>query len=435
LINPTKSYWLYIEPYVHIAVKNRNALLYNTLGGEILEYHQHESEIIRTLKSLQSPRNLRVIAINGERLNRAPMKRFLQELRDSFMGDALEVSSKDDKPAQLVPLLKIQKDVVKMKKSPHHSPGESLKKYLEELTLFVTSRCDLKCGTAGKPECMGSYPAYRQFISCTKINSKHTSQYAHPKELPAADIENLLIESENSSLSTINIVGGNILEYSQLEILTKILNARPLDKNYYLHYLHLRYHESKLALLTGDRNRVILSVQFPVEANRLKESLSFLAKAGIAPSVRFIVRDEAEMEQAQSLVESLTISSPSLQPLYDGRNLSFFEKYVFVDREIIREAKPTETDILVRSVLNTFNFGRLTVLSNGKIYSDVNEPALGQLGRDSIYEIIYKEIIKGKSWFRVRKHISPCKQCIYNSLCPPPSPYERAAGRNNFCHL
>ena len=79
-------------------------------------------------------------------------------------------------------------------------------------------------------------------------------------------------------------MGGNILQHSQFEALTEMFSARSQDKNYFLHYLHLRQQESKLSLLAGDRNRVILSVHFPVDTERLKKALLVLATAGIAPS-------------------------------------------------------------------------------------------------------------------------------------------------------
>jgi hypothetical protein len=44
-MNSKKSYWFYIDPYVHISVKNTIALLYNTLSGKILEVKNTPSVI------------------------------------------------------------------------------------------------------------------------------------------------------------------------------------------------------------------------------------------------------------------------------------------------------------------------------------------------------------------------------------------------------
>ena len=55
-MNSKKSYWLYIDPYVHISVKNTTALLYNTLSGKILEVKNRPSvnKIIKRLKMLDN---------------------------------------------------------------------------------------------------------------------------------------------------------------------------------------------------------------------------------------------------------------------------------------------------------------------------------------------------------------------------------------------
>jgi pseudo-rSAM protein len=50
------------------------------------------------------------------------------------------------------------------------------------------------------------------------------------------------------------------------------------------------------------------------------------------------------------------------------------------------------------------------------------------------HEIVHKEIDNGKSWFRIRNQ-APCNDCVYQWLCPSPSDYEIAIGRQNLCHI
>ena len=91
--------------------------------------------------------------------------------------------------------------------------------------------------------------------------------------------------------------------------------------------------------------------------------------------------------------------------------------------------------ILVNNKLNSFFFGRLLVLSNGDAYADVNLKKLGNIYKNSLYEIIFQEMKSGKSWRRLRKNFEPCNQCVYELLCPPITSYETLIKRNNLCKI
>lgn len=83
--------------------------------------------------------------------------------------------------------------------------------------------------------------------------------------------------------------------------------------------------------------------------------------------------------------------------------------------------------------LNTNYFGRLTILPDGSIYSNLNTFSLGSL-EDSLYEIIFKELNEGKSWQNGR-HKEPCTECRFRWLCPPISNYEFVVGQYNLCTI
>jgi pseudo-rSAM protein len=94
----------------------------------------------------------------------------------------------------------------------------------------------------------------------------------------------------------------------------------------------------------------------------------------------------------------------------------------------------TIKDFFSRQVINIYDFGKISIMSNGDVYANLNHPALGNIYTDNIYEIINKEVDEGKSWFRIRNQ-EPCTNCVYQWLCPSPSNYEIAIGRPNLCHV
>jgi pseudo-rSAM protein len=53
---------------------------------------------------------------------------------------------------------------------------------------------------------------------------------------------------------------------------------------------------------------------------------------------------------------------------------------------------------------------------------------------DDIRNLIYRELMEGKSWLRIRNQ-APCTECLYQWLCPSPSNYEIVTGKPNLCHI
>jgi len=165
---------------------------------------------------------------------------------------------------------------------------------------------------------------------------------------------------------------------------------------------------------------------------RLIEQLSVL---GLEAAFFFPVKSEREVEEAGEIDLESLIHNRRLLPYFDGSNLDFFERNVFLSKEIILGAKPSFREIFARQAINGNNFGKLTIFPDGRIYSNVNMPRLGNIKRHSLYEAVYKEMLHGRGWRLTRRNVNPCKRCVYDSLCPPLSNYELVMGRNNLCDV
>ena len=76
----------------------------------------------------------------------------------------------------------------------------------------------------------------------------------------------------------------------------------------------------------------------------------------------------------------------------------------------------------------------INIMPDGETYANLNYSPLGNIYTNSIYEIVQKEIVEGKSWFRIRNQ-APCDECVYQWLCPSPSDYEIDLDRTNLCHV
>jgi pseudo-rSAM protein len=418
MIERRKQYWFYIETYVHISLKKDSLILYNSLSGEALEYLENE-EILNLVKKLKSPKNLQVILLNEKELTDPDISQFVNDVRRSFMGDLIDRSYSKGKPVQMMAIIKIKKDVKYLKRTDTRSVGEDLMESLNQIFLYINDECEQDCDICSK--------GYKQYPCCTtKKNGKG--------EQDITKIKKLLEEISSCPLINLNILGGDIFKYSKFKELTGIINHLPAQKIYHAHYLNVTKENSQLKFLNPRSSSLKILVPFPVNEEKLKSVLEIVMNTRLSSKFVFILQSEEEFEKAEFLISSLQIADHEFQPFFNGKNLDFFMEGVFTEKEEILTSKPKMKDIYANSVVNSLNFGRLTILSNGHIHANVNAPRLGILGKDSIYDVLYKEMYHGKSWRRVRKNVDPCKHCTFQALCPPLSNYTYAMGRNNLCH-
>lgn len=419
--NSYKSYWFFIEPYVHISLRKNNLLLYSTLSGKVLEY-KNKLKIIKIVKKLQSEKNLMVIKLTKNNINNNPeILEFVKNMRKYFMGDIIDTSFSLGKPIQMKPILNIQKDIKKMKKDPSRSVGEDLMTYLNEITLYITNKSKENSSVLFKK-------AYKQFLFPINNTNK--------EELKFELIEALVKEIEYTSLNKINILGGNILLYSKLDKVIGILDKIRAIKNYFFYYKDFKDNKDiDIRIFKNEHNKIKLFVDFSLDKKELISVLKSFNKSDIDCSIIFIIQNEEEFEGAQKVILENNFKNYSFRPFFNGNNLNFFKKYVFITKEMLFENKQSLKEIFAKIAMNPLQFGKIITLFNGNIYANINNPKLGKLDKDSLYNILYKEMNCGKSWLRARKNVIPCKNCVYNSICPPISNYEYVIGKNNLCTI
>ena len=414
-------YWLYLHPYVHSAIKKERAVIYNTLNGKILEYKENK-KIVRLINRLNSDSNLYVIKLKEEEID-ASLSQFIKDIRKFYMGDLIDTIHSPNKPIQLKPMLNLQKTFDYLTTYGNKSKiliNDELGEYLNVVTLYINDRCDLSC-----PMCS---TAYKQFLCCFKTDIGR-------KEIAINHISQLINEIKNINLYKFNILGGNIFLYSKLFELIPLLNSINVIKEFYVHYLHLDDGREYSELFSDENNHLSIFIHFPLKMEEFNQRMSLLNHYDIGKRIHFLIEKDEDMAKAERVISDYQIEDYILTPYYNGNNLKFFKENVFLNRDSIIESKPTMNDIFARMTINTSDFKKLTILSNGDVYANLNNPKIGKLGKDYLFDLMYKELNEGKSWTKVRKHVSPCKGCVYNALCPPISNYEYIIGRYNLCDM
>lgn len=380
--NSLTDYWFKIEPYVHISIANNSALLYNTLDGIFIEICN--SNVVELLEEILQKENCGVVLLTSERYHQRDIFDFINELREKYMGDIIDISLSKGKPVQILPYFNFC-DTPKIFKKHSFASGRKILVYLSEISIHVDNRTDIT----------------------------HLISY----------LQSLTVNV------TINII-GNLEDVKKYKKLLSYLNQLSSSKNVRCKYTNI------ISLQPDFENEFLYSilVHFPVDILQWDHSRQFLLNQNLPFEYIFEVSSSDDCQQAMKLIEEFNIQKYQIKPVYTGDNLAFFEEKVFLYREDILSTSLSINDFFANQSMNIYDFGKINIMPDGEVYANVNHPALGNIQTHSIYEIISKELEDGKSWLRIRDQ-APCNTCLYQWHCPSPSNYEIEIGRPNLCHV
>ncbi len=421
-----QHFWFYLEPYTHALIKKDHLLIYNTLNGSVIE-EKGNKEILTLVKGWLARKNGYVIALSAAELQTEPIAQFVQRIRQNMMGDLIDQAMVKGKPVQIPPQVKIMKKVEKHPQDGIGYHGFHVLNNLTGLSIYLNN--------ASTPRLVGApdfpFDAYRQFTAPCFAGAKK-------QELKLDSLLDFLHQSKGSMLDRINILGGDIFQYSQFPQLVEALDKIPVHKAYYIRYSQLSgRHAGHLSPITAAGSSVELNVivDFPICEEAWFHCLWVMREAGLSPRFQFIVTNTQELNQAEHIIASAQVPHFSYAPYYNGRNLDFFKEAVFIDREDVLAELPEQRRILARGVLNPLHYGHLTIMANRHIYANINELKIAVLGMNTLYDVVHRAMGRSQSWHRARTRVKPCSQCVFQTLCPPISNYEHALGRNNLCHI
>jgi pseudo-rSAM protein len=376
------DYWFTIEPYVYVNVSNNCALLYNTLDGTTLE--SDKVEVLNLLLEILQKENCGIVLLPNARYKQKDINGFIKELRKKYMGDVIDIALSNGKPVQMLPFFNLSNNHELYKKH-NFSSYDKILKYLSEISIHVDHTTDI------------------------------TYLIKFLKSVPGN--------------FTVNMV-GNIGDVKNGNELLSFFDQLPFPKNIICSYTDV------ISLQPTFENNFsyILLVQFPVDIQQFALSRQRLLNQTLSVKYVFDVLSSGDCQQVEQLIDRFQIEKYQLNPVYTGDNIHFFEENVFLYKEDILSTSISIKDIFTNQSINIYDFGKINIMPNGDAYANVKHPPLGNIYIHSIHEIVSKEIDEGKSWLRIRNQM-PCRNCVYQWLCPPPSNYEIAIDRSNLCHV
>lgn len=404
-----KKYWLYLKENTFIWSKNRNILIYNSDNYKSFKYLSN-NELLSVVDSLCDIKNLYCVSINQIDLDNSYLEEFIKGIEDIDAGGILEINNNALKPITFFPILNLQPKIA-YEKGDINSLGQYLYTYLHEVTVYLNGYSAVDCD-------------YCKQI----IYPPHTD-----KSLNIDLLEQFLLECSKTYFQRINIAGNELLSLKGIENLIQFVNKFKRKIYIYLTIDDLYLNKDKIKILNMNNINVVLLCKMN-EVKRIELIIPLLEYINQSHLIySFIVTSNEDLESIDYILSKFEITNYNIKPVYNGNNESFFDEFVYLDKNDLDMISLSKKDIFSHQSLNTFSFGKLTIMPDGNIYANVNSHNIGCL-TDSVRDVLMTEMVQNTSWRLIRNN-PICTNCVYQWLCPSPSNYERVMKKSTICHI
>jgi len=405
--------YIILEPDVFVQIKGKLVLLYHSYNGSRLVYN---NPVIAELFQ-QNIKGLHIYPILPHENNNHIFNELIKQIEDNNMGFTVTSSTV---PIQFYPSLKIQNDY--RKNIELFSKNDNSLSYLHTISIYLN-----KGGVIHNSKLPNN--AYKQLLCNIEQGTYMEMNFGRLKEM----LYNIL---SLSFLDRLDFLGGDLFAYSELNNIIVFLKELKSNTNLFF------YLDYQSALMNIDKIQEILTIPnakivFCISKNSFSYVINDIIKKIPVDKIEIhcLVKTKNDIEFFENCFSQDNVSN-SLFPFFNGKNARFFENNVFIRENDFDEMMLTLNQVLKNTVLNSSFYGKIIVLPNGDIFTNMNTKKIGNLFDTSLVSLLKKEMIETTSnWFLVRSKVEPCKDCIYNFLCPPISNYEFVLKCNDLCNI
>jgi pseudo-rSAM protein len=401
-----KKFWLILFPDTFLWRKNGHGIIYNSKTFKHFTF-QCSDEIDKLCDALTDLDSLYSVEVTNSLICNKSIAWWIDKITRIQAGSLIEQNGQNSKITSYYPFLRIQRNLDKLILDHNQNMGGMIMENLHELAFYINGSVH------------GSDQYYKQTYFPLKTDVS----------LDFNHIVTFVEQCTNRMSRQITII-GDLVNYKNLQQLQNWV----LSNDFLIHFVllaeDLEEELAKFDWFNSDKISITIIVR-----NHSTFLNHFKLYQYLAEDVTFVFPVESmhELDSVSSIVKEVSLINYNIIPLYNGTNKFFFEKNVYMTKDEFDEIKLSRREIFVNMTLNIFFFGKLTILPDGKIYSNVNDAPLGLL-TDHVYDMIYAEMTERKMWLRIRD-MEPCCNCIYQWLCPSPGNYELAIGSANLCHV
>lgn len=396
---------LLLYPETFLWFNHQEGILYNCKSKKVMKFDCNDL-IYKYCKQLDDPKNLYSVEINGEEYETEKLRSWLDKIEKLKIGSVS--SDEKEKRISLPPILNLRNEI-EHGESDDSSYTDTIKpsENIHEITLLVG----------------GSYQKnnyYKQIIYPI-----YSDQYIDFKSLI------YLFDNYNlSSVHTFNVVFSDISKYTELDKLLSLLEEFHFAINYYINDFQ---HSAVLKLLNAiNKENSQVNCYFSGVDNLEKITLEGEDKFRDIKWI-FLLENECQINLFDTICNKWKLENIEYWPIYTGSNDLFFRSNIYTTLQDIKEMKNTKQTIFCNQVLNSNFWGNLFILPDGMIYYNLNSAPIGKI-EDDIIKRISIDILQGSTpWKLIRNNVTPCDECNFRLLCPPPSNYEYSQEKYDMC--
>lgn len=388
-----EKYWFVLRSSVFIWKKQSLCYFYDSESFAAKLFLLDNPDIELWIDKLMDIDNLYSVLVSQTELDKENVQTFIHTLVSLGMGCLVNCREVERKPIQFPPILNLQSDVERLKRE--------------------------------------SVSASQTLCENILLNL-HAMQIDLPASENVPFIEALctLFESlKKVFISEISFTGYQIAS-NQYAMFWQRMRGTPGVKKF---ELEVSYVSEDIVQGLAALELPEMQVKLLIKPGFTQEHFEYVRKqlSFASLSYEFQVFEEADCDRIDELVSTLDMDTVRFKPCLNGRNLDFFKKYVYIGEQEILNTHQTKQNIFAHQALNSNDFGKLRITQDGKVYANIHHPPLGTI-TDDIRWLVYKEMDEGTSWRRIRDK-KPCRDCVYQWLCPSLSDYELEIGQPNLC--
>ena len=292
--------------------------------------------------------------------------------------------------------------------------SENLLHYLHEVTLYLDFSC--------KQNCLHCRQYCKQFLFCTQWKFQGNSI------LSIDEYEKLFKRLNIIGLKKLNLIVNNFSNNQQLERIVLLLKQFDFSINLCTYYRNITC--EMVERICNTRNlSIILFADIQVTEREIQKYSNYRTLHW-----KFAISSEKEYITIINSFKGENVENIELIPFYNGHNMSFFEENVYTDMDDLLAVNVSKKDIFTRQVLNSNLFGKLIIMPDGEVFSNMNTLSLGNLKELSLNDLIHNEFVRKDSWL-LKRDKGVCKECVYRYLCPPLSNYELVMKKFDLCNM
>lgn len=406
--------YISIYPSTHITLSNNRIFLYNTLNGESLILHdinlygifkKYHDSYISTFYIPESFKHIIQLKSLGTILSK------------KLLGH-LSLNSSKKKPIQIPQLLAVREDFSSLSHTKSVFTGKNFLRYITQATININNIC--------KNNCVHCDSFYKQFQSCSSCKNS--------LELSIKDIRLILSQLSHSNIQELNITGGNICQYRNLQNLLTILNKSDFHLKYILHIDNILEFIENYSGYLNSSYEIQLNIPPDFDLSLLKTLLSQVENINIV--FNFIIECENDLIKAYDTCNIHNIDNFNYIPFYNSENFDFFKNFSFIEHDELFEDVISLNEIRVNQTFNKNKFGHIYISSDGNLSFDSFTKKVGSIKSQLILDLITSNIEELKqNWMLTRKNVPPCSKCLFTDYCPPISSYEQIMNNYKICNF